>query len=212
MIAALEPLERYAERFTAPEPAVLHRLREETYRTRSWPQMIAGPLQGRLLTFLTQIFRARRVLEIGTFVGYSALCFAEGLSKAGRVITIDADPSIRPIAERYFAQVPYGRRIQLKIGRALQLLPHLSGPFDLVYLDADKVNYARYYDRIFPKIPRGGLILADNLLWSGAVLDKNKKDADTRALRAFAAKVRRDRRVESILLTVRDGLMLIRKR
>ena len=212
MISALEPLEVYAQTVTAAEPAVLRHLREETYRTRSIPQQIAGSLQGRLLVLLTKIAKARRVLEIGTFVGYSALCFAEGLAENGQVITLDSDPTIRPIAERYFRQVPYGRKIALMIGKALSLIRTLKGPFDLVYIDADKVNYARYYNTVFPKVPSGGLILADNLLWGGAVLDKKAQDSDTRALRAFAKKVRADRRVEAILLTVRDGLLLIRKR
>lgn len=211
MISAIESLEAYAVTATAPEPPLLRRLREETYRTREIPQQIAGPLQGRLLTLLTKILRARRVLEIGTFVGYSALCFAEGLPEDGQVITVDSDPTIRPIAERYFRQVPYGGKITLMVGKALSLIRTLKGPFDLVYIDADKVNYGRYYGAVFPKVPSGGIILADNLLWGGAVLDRKAQDSDTRALRAFAKKVRADRRVESILLTIRDGLLAARK-
>lgn len=212
MIDALAPLERYAEQVSGAEPAVLRRLRRETYQTRELPQMIAGPLQGRLLALLAKLSGARRVLEIGTFVGYSALCFAEAIPDDGEVMTLDADPSIRSIAERYFRQVPYGRKIVLTIGRALTLIRRLPGPFDLVYLDADKVSYARYYRAVFPKVPAGGLIVADNLLWGGAVLDPAVHDVDTRALRAFARLVRRDRRVDPVLLTVRDGLLVIRKR
>ena len=212
MIPALERLEAYAERFTSPEPPVLRRLRLETYRTQQIPQMIAGPLQGRLLAMLARVSGARRVLEIGTFVGYGALCFAEGLPAGGEVITVDFNPAMRAIAQRYFAQVPYGKKIRLFVGRALDVLPTLRGAFDLVYIDADKLNYARYYEAVLPKVPAGGLILADNLLWSGAVLDSKIRDADTRALRAFARKMRQDRRVECCLFTVRDGLMLIRKR
>ncbi len=212
MIEALEPLEKYAERFTAPEPEALKRLRLETTRTRSFPQMISGPLQGRLLALLAKIAGARRVLEIGTFVGYSALCFAEALPAGGEVITLDSDPTLRTVTRSAFARVPYGRKIQLRIGKALNLLREIPGPFDLAYIDADKINYSRYYDAVFPKLRKGGLIVADNLLWSGAVLDRRAQDPDTRALRAFAAKVRRDRRVEPVLLTVRDGLMVIRKK
>ena len=206
----MEALDRYVERFTASEPAVLRRLRLEVYRTWAIPQQIAGPLQGRLLALLTRISGARRVLEIGTFVGYSALCFAEALPEDGEVITLDRDPSIRGIAQRYFSQVSYGKKIRLKMGKAMNLLPALPGPFDLVYIDADKQNYGRYYDAVFRKVRPGGLIVADNLLWSGAVLDKRINDPETRALRAFAKKVRQDRRVEPVLLTVRDGLLVIR--
>ena len=185
-------------------------MRLEAYRTRAIPQQIAGPLQGRLLALLAKISGTRRVLEIGTFVGYSALCFAESLPEDGEVITLDRDPSVRGITRRYFKQVPYGKKIRLKIGKALALLPDLPGPFDLVYIDADKQNYGRYYDAVFGKVPQGGLIIADNLLWSGAVLDRKANDPETRALRAFAKKVRQDRRVEPVLLTVRDGLLVMR--
>lgn len=212
MISALEPLELYAEKWTSAEPEILRRLREETTRTQPIPEMIAGALQGRLLALLTRISGARRVLEIGTFVGYSALCFAEALPADGEVVTIDSDPSVLGMTQRYFAQVPYGRKIRLRLGQALDLLPRLPGPFDLVYIDADKVHYGRYYDLAFPKVPSGGLLLADNVLWSGAVLDGRVRDADTRALRAFVRKVRQDRRVETILLTIRDGLLVVRKR
>ena len=212
MIEELKPLEKYAEKFTAPEPETLKRLRLETTRTRAFPQMIAGPLQGRLLALLAKIAGARRVLEIGTFVGYSALCFAEALPAGGEVITLDSDPTLRTVTRNAFARVPYGRKIQLRIGKALKLLPEIPGPFDLVYIDADKINYSRYYDAVFPKLRKGGLIVADNLLWSGAVLDRKTRDPDTRALRAFAAKVRRYRRTEPVVPTVRDGLMGIRKK
>ena len=212
MIPQLEPLEKYAAKFTEPEPAILRRLRLETERTQEMPQMIAGHLQGRILAMLTRVSLARRVLEIGTFVGYSALCFAEALSAGGEVITLDSDPCVRSIAQRYFNRVRYGRKIKLLTGRALQLLPFVRGPFDLVYIDADKSNYSRYYEAVFPKLRKGGLLLADNLLWSGAVLDPRQKDFDTQSLRAFARKVRADRRMEPVLLTVRDGLMVIRKK
>ncbi len=212
MISALEPLETYAQTCSASEPEVLKRLREEAYMSWEIPQQIAGPLQGRLLTLLTKIHRPRRVLEIGAFVGYSALCFAEALPPKGRVITLDCDPTVRSVAQRYFDQVPYGKKITLMIGRAKKLIGRLQGPFDLVYIDADKASYSSYYDAVFDKIPSGGLIVADNLLWSGSVLDKSARDRDTVALRRFAKKVRADSRVEPILLTVRDGLLLIRKR
>jgi len=212
MIAALEPLEEYALGVTSPEPEVLRQLREETYRKRQIPQQIAGPLQGRLLTLLTKISGAKRVLEIGTFVGYSALCFAEALPEDGQVITLDCDPSIQGIASKYFGKVPYGRKIVLKIGEALDLIRECEGPFDLVYIDADKENYICYFEAVFDRVRKGGLVLADNLLWGGAVLEESAIDPDTRALQAFAKHVRSDSRVEGILLTVRDGLFLVRKR
>lgn len=212
MIAALEPIEDYAAACSGPEPELLRRLREETERTQEMPQMVAGPLQGRLLTLLTRIAGARRVLEIGTFVGYSALCFAEALPKDGKVITVDRDSGIEGIARRYFNQSPHGRKITMVVGEALEVVRKLKGKFDLLYLDADKINYSRYYDAVFDRIPAGGLIVADNLLWSGAVLDRRENDPDTRALRLFAKKVRADLRVEPVLLTVRDGLLVARKR
>lgn len=212
MIAALTPPEEYAAACTAPEPEILRRLREETERTRELPQMIAGPVQGRLLALLAKMTGTRRVLEIGTFVGYSALCFAEALPAGGEVVTIDRDPGVQAIARRYFSQSPHGRKIRLVIGEALAVIRGLKGKFDLVYLDADKVNYSRYYDAVLDRLPAGGLIIADNLLWGGAVLDRGVNDPDTRALRLFAKKVRSDPRVEPVLLTVRDGLLVARKR
>ena len=212
MTPSLDALETYAEVQTSVEPEVLRHLREETYKTQSLPQMIAGHLQGRFLSMLTRISGAKRILEIGTFVGYSALCFAEALPEDGKIITVDCDPAIRPIAEKWFAQVPYGRKIELVIGNASNVIAGLKGPFDLVYIDADKVNYGKYYDAVFDKIRAGGIILADNLLWSGRVLDPGAKDEDTKALRSFAKKIRSDKRVEAVLLTVRDGLYLIQKR
>jgi len=204
--------EEYARRMSVPEPAVLRDLRLYALRNLPCPQMLAGHLQGRFLMLLSRLSRVRRVLEIGTFVGYSALCFAEALPPDGEVITIDNDPTVRPIAERYFRRVPYGRKIRLLIGEALALLPFIPGWFDLVYLDADKRNYIRYYEMVLPKVRSGGLVVADNLFWSGRVLDRRVRDADTCALRAFARRVRNDRRVEGVLLTLRDGLMIIRKK
>ena len=211
-VMALEPVHDYATACSAPEPELLRRLREETERTREMPQMIAGPLQGRLLYLLAKMTGARRVLEVGTFVGYSALCFAEALPKDGEVVTIDRDPGVEGISRRHFTQSPHGRKITLVIGEALEAVRKLKGKFDLVYLDADKVNYSRYYDAVFERVPAGGLIIADNLLWGGAVLDRRENDPDTRALRLFAKKVRSDPRVEPVLLTVRDGLLVARKR
>lgn len=213
MIASLESAEEYAAGCTSPEPELLRRLREETERTRDLPQMIAGHVQGRLLALLTRISGARRVLEIGTFVGYSALCFAEALPRDGEVVTVDSDPGVEAIARRTFTQSLHGRKITLVIGKALTVIRGLKGRFDLVYIDADKVNYSRYYDAVFDRVPAGGLIVADNLLWGGAVLaPAEENDPDTRALRLFAKKVRSDPRVESVLLTVRDGLLVARKR
>lgn len=212
MIPALDELEVYAEAVSTPEPEFLRRLREEADRTTACPQMIAGPLQGRLLAMVTQLCGARRVLEIGTFVGYSALWFAGALPEGGEVVTVDRDPGIRPIAERYFAQAPSGQKITLRIGDALEVIRDLRGPFDLVFIDADKVNYLRYYETVFDKVPSGGVFLADNVLWSGRVLDPAARDPETEALRTFAQRVCQDRRVEVVLLTVRDGLLLARKR
>lgn len=176
------------------------------------PRMLSGHLQGRLLAMLSGMMRPRRILEIGTYTGYSALCLAEGLTHDGRLITIDQNEELEDFARSYWQQSPLGHKIDLLIGPAADLIPTLDETFDLVFIDADKRNNALYYDLIFDKLRPGGVVLADNVLWSGKVVaSPQPSDDDTQTVLAFNQKVQNDVRVENVLLPVRDGIMLIRK-
>jgi caffeoyl-CoA O-methyltransferase len=205
-----EAIELYAAAHSDPVPSLLDELREETYAKMSWPQMQVGRIEGAFLKMLVRLTAARRVLEIGMFTGYSALSIAEGLPDDGVVVTCDIDPKAEEIARRYFARSPHGKKIDVRIGPALETIAKLGPPLDVVFIDADKANYARYYDAAFPLLRPGGLVVADNTLWSGAILDPRTDDA--RAIDAFNDKVAADDRVEKVLLTVRDGMLLARKR
>jgi len=199
-----DPIQSYAESFSTPEPELLAELARETRATRKDATMLVGHMEGLLLKFLARMTGARRALEIGTFTGYSALALASGLPDGGTLVTCDIDPDATAIARRYWARSPHGAKITLRLGPALETIPALEGPFDLAFIDADKANYVRYWDAIVPKVRAGGVIAADNVLWSGRVLDP-KEDND-RALAAFNAHVRADARVEHVMLPVRDGI------
>ncbi|MEZ0483236.1 O-methyltransferase [Fibrella aquatica] len=202
----------YADAHTSPESSVLQRLNRDTYAHILHPRMLSGHLQGRLLAMLSHMIRPRRVLEIGTYTGYSALCLAEGLAKGGRVITIDKNEELESIARRYWNESPYSEQIDLLIGHASDLIPTLNEEFDLVFIDADKENYGLYYDLVFDKVRPGGFILSDNVLWSGKVVETVKpSDRDTQAVIAFNQKIHQDTRVENLLLPVRDGVLIARK-
>lgn len=205
-----EPLELYAAAHSDPVPSLLDELREETYAKMSWPQMQVGRIEGALLKMLVRLTGARRVLEVGMFTGYSALSMAEGLPDDGLLVTCDIDAKAEEVARRYFARSPHGKKIDVRMGPAIDTIAQLSPPLDLVFIDADKKNYARYYDAALPLLRAGGLVVADNALWSGAVLDP--KEDDARAMAAFNDKVTADQRVDKVLLTVRDGMLLARKR
>jgi caffeoyl-CoA O-methyltransferase len=198
-----EPIEEYAAIHTEPPPPIFEKLREETYAKMSAPQMQVGRVEGTFLKLLVRISRAKRVLEIGMFTGYSGLMIAEGLPE-------DGDPKAEAMAKRYFAESPHGKKIQVRIGPALETIKTLKGPIDMVFIDADKQNYSNYYDAVFPLLRKGGLLVADNVLWSGKVLDP--KEPSDLAIVAFNDKVARDTRVEKVLLTVRDGMMLAVKK
>jgi caffeoyl-CoA O-methyltransferase len=207
----LPEIEAYAEAHSWPESDVCRRLREETYRTMESPQMIVGPLEGAFLKMMTRIVGARRVLEIGTFTGYSALCFAEAFPADGTVTTCDVDEHAAAVAARYFALSPSGKKIHLRLGHALETLRSLSPPFDLVFIDADKVNYLRYYRRALDLISVNGLILIDNVLWSGEVMDVHTREASTAAIQELNRTIASDDGVNAVLVTIRDGLFLVRK-
>jgi caffeoyl-CoA O-methyltransferase len=205
-------LEDYcAAHTTSPDP-LLDELAAYTRAHCKDPQMLTGPVEGTLLRMLVQLSGARRVLEIGTYTGYSALSMAAGLPDDGELITCDINPETTRIAQSFWARSPHGEKIRQKAGAALDSLRALPSDqaFDFVFLDADKENYANYYEAILPRLQSGGLIVADNTLWSGRVLDPKEKT--DHAIVAFNAKVRSDPRIEHVLLSVRDGVMLIRKK
>jgi caffeoyl-CoA O-methyltransferase len=205
-----EGIEQFAHDHTSEESEIFTRLRDETYQDMKSPQMQVGRLEGQFLKMLVRLTGARRILEIGMFTGYSGLMMAEGLPEDGRLITCDVNPEAERMARRYFAESPHGHKIEIRMGPALDTIGSLDGPLDLVFIDADKGNYIRYYEAVMPLLRPGGLIVADNVLWSGKVLNPDGDDA--RAMVAFDTHVQKDPRVENVCLTVRDGVMLAWKR
>ena len=213
MLSLLSPeLESYVLEHSLPEPELLSRLRDETQANLELPQMQVGPLEGGLLRLLVQLTGARRVIEVGTYSGYSGLCLASGLPDGGSLITCDIDPVATAVARRYFEQSPWADKIELRLGPALETIASLgeSGArFDLAFIDADKGNYVHYWDALIPLMPIGATIVVDNTLWSGSVLDP-KEDSD-RAIVACNEHARRDPRMDQMLLPIRDGITLCRK-
>lgn len=205
-----EDVERYAHDHTEPESDIFRRLREETYAETDCPQMQVGRIEGQFLKMLVRLTGARRVLELGMFTGYSALMMAEGLPPDGHLITCDVNPEAEAIARRYFAESPHGNKIEVRMGPGLDTIATLAGPIDMVFIDADKINYSNYYEACLPLLKPGGLIVTDNVLWGGTVI--NPEDDTTRAIIEFNKRVQSDPRVENVCLTVRDGMMLIWKR
>lgn len=204
-------LEDYVFAHTKPPAALFEELREVTYATMSSPGMQVGRVEGALLRTIVAISGATRVLEIGTFTGYSALSMAEALPAGGSLVTCDIDPSAVSVAQRFFAKSPHGSKIVVQLGDALEYVESLADDvtFDLVFLDADKVRYVAYYEAVLPHVRSGGLILADNTLWSGRVLAPSSDD--DKGIVAFNDHVTRDPRVDNVLLAVRDGVMVVRK-
>jgi len=206
----LPEIEAYAEEHSAAESEVCRALREETYRTMELPQMVVGPLEGAFLKMMAQLVNARRVLEIGMFTGYSALCFAEVLPEDGRVLTCEVDLDSAAMARKYFAKSPHGKKIEIRMGPALDTLGDLTGPFDLIFIDADKVNYDNYYRRAFELVAASGVILIDNVLWSGDVLLQPAPDRSTAVIQKLNRFVASDPRVTAVLVTIRDGVLVVR--
>ncbi len=212
-------IEEYVVAHSSPEPPRLAALAEETRTSTSAPGMMVGPVEGRLLASVVAMLRPRLVLDVGTFTGYSALSMAETLPPGGRIITCDVSEQHVAIARRHVEASPYADRIDIRLGPAEQTIATLDGPFDLVFLDADKTGYLGYFEAVLPKLSPHGVIAVDNTLWSGRVLegvpgdaDADADDPDTRAIRDFNRHVAADDRVECVVLTVRDGLTLIRRR
>ena len=207
----IEPaLQHYTELHTSPEGNLLKRINRDTHANVLMPRMLSGHLQGRLLAMISKMIKPKAILEIGTYTGYSAICLAEGMAVQGTLTTIDVNEELEENVRRYFAEAGLTDSIDYRIGNALSVIPQLTGSFDLVFIDADKENYGRYYDLVFNLVPLGGYILADNVLWSGKVLNE-KPDKDTKAILDFNQKIQNDVRVENILLPVRDGIMIARK-
>lgn len=204
-------IEQYIEKHSSPESELLQRLNRETNAMVLKPRMLSGHLQGRVLATFSHLLRPQHILEIGTYTGYSAICMAEGLQEGGKLYTIDVNEELEEIVRRYLAEAQLEQKIEYLIGNALDILPRLQIEFDLVFIDADKINYSKYFDLTIDKVRKGGLIIADNVLWSGKVVDKSKKDKDTRAIKEFNTKVHMDKRVENVLFPLRDGLMVMRK-
>ena len=202
---------KYAEEFTSDESEVLQELRRECYEHYEDHSMLSGFFQGRVLSMFSKMVRPKVVLEIGTYLGYSALCFAEGLADGGKVITLDILEDTNKVARSYVEKTEYANKIEFHLGFAADIIPTRPETFDLVFIDADKPNYSNYYNLVFDRVRSGGFIIADNVLWSGKVLD-DAKDEDTRALSDFNEMVLADERVENVLLPIRDGLMIIRKK
>ena len=205
-----EEIQHYADAFSTVEDELFAELARETRATQADPQMMVGHGEGLLLALLVRLCRARRVLEVGTFTGYSALSMACALPGDGELITCDIDESATALARRYWARSPHGHKIQLRLAPALDTIAGLAGPIDFAFIDADKPNYIRYWEAILPLVRAGGAVVADNVLWSGRVLDP--KEANDRALAAFNEHVRNDERVDQVMLPVRDGITLAVKR
>jgi caffeoyl-CoA O-methyltransferase len=205
------PVEEYAEEHTSPDGELFERLAEETRANTTAPQMMVGRIEGQFLATLVRLRGARRILELGTCSGYSSISMASALPPGGSIITCDVDPKATAIARRYMDESGYGDRIEIRLGPALETIETLEGPFDLVFIDADKPNYKAYYEAVLPLVAENGLVIADNVLWSGRVVEDDG-DESTLAIKDFNEHVRNDPRVASVMLTVRDGMTLIRKR
>ena len=225
-----EELERYAEDHTTPELPVLAKLNRETHLTQMYPRMLAGHLQGAFLSMISQMIKPERILEIGTFTGYSTICLAAGLAgpslpaiyptpdpspkregSSGVIHTIEVDPELEGMAIRYFQEAGIEDLVILHIGNAMEIIPALKEQWDLVYIDADKPNYLNYYKMVFENVRPGGYIIADNVLWGGKVLESKPRNKETLGIIEFNEFVHRDERVENVVLPVRDGIMVVRK-
>jgi len=207
-----EQIEKYVDSHTREESEVLKKLNRETYAKVMMPQMLSGHIQGRFLKMISCMVNPSQVLEVGTFTGYSSICLAEGLKEGGQVHTIDINEELHPMVVRFIKEAGMENKIKTYVGNALTIIPTLEQTFDLVFIDADKINYSTYYELAIHKVRPGGFIVADNVLWSGKVAEPvHKSDEDTRAIMAYNDMVMRDPRVENVLVPIRDGLMIARK-
>lgn len=209
----LDPdIERYSAEHTSPEDRLLKEISRDTYLEVLQPRMLSGHLQGRLLSMFSKMIQPKSILEIGTYTGYSALCLAEGLSVDGELVTIDKNIELTDRVNTYFAASRFSSQLKLVEGDAMDVIPQLNKTWDLIFIDADKENYLNYYQMTIPHLKKGGYIIADNVLWSGKVIDPSANDLDTIALREFNRVLIEDSQMEVLLLPVRDGLMVARKK
>lgn len=206
-----QDLEDYIEQHSENEPELLLRLSKETYQKILLPRMLSGHFQGRVLSMLSKLIRPTNILEIGTYTGYATLCLCEGMQESGIMHTIDIKEELVDFQRKYFDQSPWGKQIVQHLGEGIFIIPALDMNFDLVFIDADKENYIRYYELILPKMNKGGIILSDNVLWSGKVVEPlQEKDASTKVLMEYNQLLKDDPRIETVLLPIRDGLTVSR--
>lgn len=205
------PILTYAQAISTEEPPLLQALYRTTHLKTLYPRMASGAYQGRLLSMISRLIRPKHILEIGTFTGYGCICLAEGLDQQGHLTTIEMNPELDFIIDPFLHKAGIRDQVTVLYGKALDLLPELAGPFDLVFIDADKANYLPYYQLIWDKVPVGGLILADNVWWDGKVLDPTEADKETSGIRSFNEYVKQDKRVDQLFLPIRDGLFLLQK-
>ena len=202
----------YVVAHSQEEPPLLADLSRQTHLKVLQPRMLSGPLQGRFLSVLTKLLQPKKILEVGTFTGYATLCLAEGLVKDGQIDTLDKNEELVDFQRSFFDRSPWGKQIHQHCGDAIEIIPTLEGQYDLVFLDADKKNYLNYLELLLPKIKKGGLLLSDNVLWSGKVLEETQKnDRDTAVLKEYNQKLAKHSELETVLLPLRDGLTLSRK-
>lgn len=205
-------IESYIAAHTTAEPSYLAELNRETHLKVLYPRMLSGQVQGRFLSMISHLQRPDQILEIGTFTGYATICLAEGLAPGGHIIAIEKNPELEIYIRKGLRAAGVEDQVSLHFGAASDLLPDLKGPFDLIFIDADKKNYLDYYELSFDRLKPGGLILADNVLWSGSVVDPDLKSRELEGIRAFNERVAADERVEHVLLPLRDGIMMVRRK
>ena len=206
-----EKIDEYIVAHSQQEPTVLQELSKETWQKVLNPRMLSGAFQGRVLSMISKLVQPKKILEIGTYTGYSAICLAEGLSEKGQLFTIDKNEELEELQQKYFKKSGYENQIKQFIGNALDIIPTINEKFDFVFIDADKSNYVNYFHLVIPKMNKGGIILSDNVLWSGKVIEKvNPKDQDTKVLLAYNKLLNSDERIETVILPIRDGLTISR--
>ncbi len=206
-----EKINEYVEKHSQPEPELLRKLNRETWQKQMQPRMLSGHLQGRVLSMFSKLIRPKNILEIGTYTGYSALCLAEGMQEIGELHTIDINEELYDFQRKYFDESPFGKQIFQHLGNALEIIPKLEKTFDLVFIDADKNNYPNYLELIIPKLKKGSVILSDNVLWSGKIVEDVKEDdQDTKALLHYNKMLNEHPKLETVILPIRDGLTISR--